>query len=160
MNKKNLDPITTEIIQSSLQAACDEMFVAMRKTAMSSIIYEVLDFGTAVTDAKGNIAASGAGIPAFIAMCDKAVQAVIKKFNDSEINEGDVFATNAMSPVIYEVLDFIKAKMAGLLSPDIQETVTGTAQILEIFKVSGAGKVAGSKVMEGEITTASFQWLL
>ena len=42
MNKKNLDPITTEIIQSSLQAACDEMFVAMRKTAMSSIIYEVL----------------------------------------------------------------------------------------------------------------------
>ena len=52
MNKKSLDPITTEIIQSSLQAACDEMFVAMRKTAMSSIIYEVLDFGTAVTDAK------------------------------------------------------------------------------------------------------------
>ena len=36
-----------------------------------------------------------------------------------------------------------------------QKTVTGTAQILEIFKVSGAGKVAGSKVMEGEITTAS-----
>ena len=45
MTKKNLDPITTEIIQSSLQAACDEMFIAMRKTAMSSIIYEVLDFG-------------------------------------------------------------------------------------------------------------------
>ena len=80
MNKINLDPITTEIIQSSLQAACDEMFVAMRKTAMSSIIYEVLDFGTAVTDTDGNIAASGAGIPAFIAMCDKAAQAVIKKF--------------------------------------------------------------------------------
>ena len=85
MNKNNLDPITTEIIQSSLQAACDEMFVAMRKTAMSSIIYEVLDFGTAVTDSEGNIAASGAGIPAFIAMCDKAVQAVIKKYDTSEI---------------------------------------------------------------------------
>ena len=94
MNKINLDPITTEIIQSSLQAACDEMFVAMRKTAMSSIIYEVLDFGTAVTDTDGNIAASGAGIPAFIAMCDKAAQAVIKKFNSPEIKEGDVFATN------------------------------------------------------------------
>ena len=94
MNKKSLDPITVEIIQSSLQAACDEMFIAMRKTAMSSIIYEVLDFGTAVTDSKGNIAASGAGIPAFIAMCDKAVQAVIKKFDDKEIYSGDVFATN------------------------------------------------------------------
>ena len=94
MNKTELDPITVEIIQSSLQAACDEMFEAMRKTAMSSIIYEVLDFGTAVTDSKGNIAASGAGIPAFIAMCDKAVQAVIRKFDESEINPGDVFATN------------------------------------------------------------------
>ena len=94
MTKKNLDPITTEIIQSSLQAACDEMFIAMRKTAMSSIIYEVLDFGTAVTDSDGNIAASGAGIPAFIAMCDKAVQAVIKKYDESDIKDGDVFATN------------------------------------------------------------------
>ena len=35
------------------------------------------------------------------------------------------------------------------------ETITGTAQVLEIFKVSGAGKVAGSKITEGEITSAS-----
>ena len=53
MTKKNLDPITNEIIQSSLQAACDEMFIAMRKTAMSPIIYEVLDFAVAVTNPKG-----------------------------------------------------------------------------------------------------------
>jgi translation initiation factor IF-2 len=37
----------------------------------------------------------------------------------------------------------------------VRETITGTAQILEIFKVSGAGKVAGSKVTEGEITNLS-----
>ena len=41
------------------------------------------------------------------------------------------------------------------MSPDVQETITGTAQILEIFKVSGAGKVAGSKIIEGEITSSS-----
>ncbi len=57
--------------------------------------------------------------------------------------------------IIYEVLDYIKSKMSGLLTPDIQENVTGTAQILEIFKVSGAGKVAGSKVTEGEISSDS-----
>ena len=45
--------------------------------------------------------------------------------------------------------------MSGLLTPDIQENVTGTAQVLEIFKVSGAGKVAGSKVTEGEISSNS-----
>ena len=47
------DPITLEIIQASLQAASDEMFVALRKTAMSAIIYEVLDLGTAITAYSG-----------------------------------------------------------------------------------------------------------
>ena len=45
--------------------------------------------------------------------------------------------------------------MSGLLAPDLQEKITGSAQILEIFKVSGAGKVAGSKVTEGEIASVS-----
>ena len=45
--------------------------------------------------------------------------------------------------------------MSGLLSPDVQETIVGTAQILEIFKVSGAGKVAGSRITEGEINSTS-----
>ena len=57
--------------------------------------------------------------------------------------------------IIYEVLDYIKQKMSGLLTPDVQETIIGSAQILEIFKVSGAGKVAGSKITEGEITSTS-----
>ena len=41
----NKDPITLEIIQNSLRSISDEMFAAMRKTAMSAIIYEVLDMG-------------------------------------------------------------------------------------------------------------------
>ena len=45
--------------------------------------------------------------------------------------------------------------MSGLLSPDVKETVMGTAQVLEIFKVSGTGKVAGSKVIEGEVINGS-----
>lgn len=89
----NNDPITLEIIQNSLQAAADEMFAAMRKTAMSSIIYEVLDMGTGITDASGRIASSGAGIPAFIGVLDKSVQFIIAKFGD-DIAPGDVFITN------------------------------------------------------------------
>lgn len=86
------DPITLEIIQNSLQAAADEMFAAMRKTAMSSIIYEVLDMGTGITDAEGRIASSGAGIPAFIGVLDKSVQFILSKHED--IRPGDVFITN------------------------------------------------------------------
>ena len=89
------DPITLEIIQNSLQATADEMFAAMRKTAMSSIIYEVLDMGTGIMDAKGMLASSGAGIPAFIGVLDKAVRVIIDKFDQpGDIEPGDVFATN------------------------------------------------------------------
>ena len=76
------DPITLEIIQSSLEAISDEMFAALRKTAMSAIIYEVLDAGTGITDGAGNIASSGAGIPAFVGVLDKAVKRVLELHPD------------------------------------------------------------------------------
>jgi N-methylhydantoinase B len=89
------DPITLEIIQSSLQSISEEMFGAMRKTAMSPIIYEVLDMATAITDAEGNLASSGAGIPGFVGVLDKAVKRIMQVNGEpGEIGPGDVFATN------------------------------------------------------------------
>ena len=88
------DPVTFDIIQNSLEAIADEMFAAMRKTAMSAIIYEVLDLGTGITDATGEIAASGAGIPAFIGVLDKAVKAILRKHRSESIAAGDVFVIN------------------------------------------------------------------
>jgi N-methylhydantoinase B len=88
------DPVTMEIIQSSLQATSDEMFAALRKTAMSAIIYEVLDMGTGITDGEGNLASSGAGIPAFVGVLDKAVMRVIELNERDDIRPGDIFVTN------------------------------------------------------------------
>ena len=90
----------------------------------------------------------------------KASNAVLIAFNVKPSKEAKKLAENekikiSSFNIIYEVLDFIKQRMSGLLTPDLKETITGTAQILEIFKVSGAGKVAGSKVTEGEITSVS-----
>ncbi|WP_221767997.1 hydantoinase B/oxoprolinase family protein [Stenotrophomonas maltophilia] len=90
---KTSDPITLEIIQNSLQAISDEMFAAMRKTAMSAIIYEVLDMGTGITDGQGQMVTSGAGIPSFVGVLDKAVQRILELHPD-DIQPGDVFATN------------------------------------------------------------------
>ncbi len=89
-----IDPITQEIIQNSLQAAADEMFAAFRKTAMSSIIYEVLDMSTGILDADGELACSGAGIPAFIGVLDKATKVVISRHDPASVAEGDVYVTN------------------------------------------------------------------
>ncbi|MBD1174017.1 translation initiation factor IF-2 [Pelagibacterales bacterium SAG-MED01] len=90
----------------------------------------------------------------------KASNAILIAFNVKPSKEAKKLAENenikiSSYNIIYEVLDYIKQKMSGLLAPDIKETITGTAQILEIFKVSGAGKVAGSKIIEGEITNIS-----
>ena len=90
----------------------------------------------------------------------KASNAVLIAFNVKPSKEAKKLAEHekiniASYNIIYEVLDHIKQKMSGLLAPDVQENVTGTAQILEIFKVSGTGKVAGSKVLEGEISSGS-----
>ena len=88
----------------------------------------------------------------------KASKAVLIAFNVKPSKEAKKLAERenikiSSFNIIYEVLDYIKMKMSGLLTPDLQETIIGTAQILEIFKVSGAGKVAGSKVTEGEISS-------
>jgi N-methylhydantoinase B len=91
----SIDIFTLEIIQNALQAIADEMFAAMRKTAMSPIIYEVLDMGTGITDAEGEIASSGAGIPAFVGVLDKAVKRILEEHGEpGEIEPGDIFITN------------------------------------------------------------------
>jgi len=57
--------------------------------------------------------------------------------------------------IIYEALDYVEKSLSGLLEPDIKETVLGSAEIQKIFKVSNAGKIAGSKVISGEIKSKS-----
>ena len=57
--------------------------------------------------------------------------------------------------IIYEALDYVEKSLSGLLAPDLKETVLGSAEIQKIFKVSNAGKIAGSKVISGEIKNKS-----
>ena len=86
----------------------------------------------------------------------KASNAVVIAFNVKPSKEAkkaaekDKIEINSYN-IIYELLDFIKDRLSGLLTPDVKEKIIGSAEILEIFKVSKVGKVAGSKVIEGEI---------
>lgn len=88
------DPITLEIIQNSLRAISDEMFYTIGKTAMSPIIYEVLDMGTAILTADAELASAGSGIPAFVGALDKSVAKVLELHRRDDIKDGDIFATN------------------------------------------------------------------
>jgi translation initiation factor IF-2 len=51
--------------------------------------------------------------------------------------------------IIYNLVDDVKAAASGLLSPEIKERFIGYANILQVFKITGVGKVAGCQVTEG-----------
>ena len=53
--------------------------------------------------------------------------------------------------IIYDLVDDIKAAMAGKLSPEMRETFMGNAKILEVFNITKVGKVAGCQVTEGSV---------
>ena len=57
--------------------------------------------------------------------------------------------------IIYEALEYVEKGLSGLLEPEIKEKIKGSAEVLQVFKVSNAGKIAGSKVIEGEIINKS-----
>ncbi len=90
----------------------------------------------------------------------KASNAILLGFNVKPNREAKKLAEEQKVDIkyfniIYEALDHIEKSLSGLLEPDIKETVLGSAEIQKIFKVSNAGKIAGSKVISGEIKSKS-----
>jgi translation initiation factor IF-2 len=53
--------------------------------------------------------------------------------------------------IIYDLVDDIKAAIAGKLTPELRETFIGNAKILEVFNITKVGKVAGCMVTEGSV---------
>ncbi|MFO1144229.1 MAG: translation initiation factor IF-2 [Amaricoccus sp.] len=51
--------------------------------------------------------------------------------------------------IIYNLVDDVKQAASGLLAPEIREKFIGYAEILQVFKITGVGKVAGCRVTEG-----------
>ncbi|MEZ4854017.1 translation initiation factor IF-2 [Flavobacterium sp.] len=53
--------------------------------------------------------------------------------------------------IIYDAIDDVKDAMEGMLSPELKEEVTGTAEVRELFKISKVGTIAGCMVTDGKI---------
>ncbi len=90
----------------------------------------------------------------------KASNAILIGFNVKPNREAKKLAEDQKIDIkyfniIYEALEYVEKSLSGLLEPDIKERVLGSAEIQKIFKVSNAGKIAGSKVINGEIKSKS-----
>ena len=92
--RTDIDPFTLEIVKDSLVAVADEMFVALQRTSKSTIIYEVLDFASGLTDARGQLITQGNGVTGFLGTLTFAVRYTLEKFGADGLRTGDVVITN------------------------------------------------------------------
>ena len=57
--------------------------------------------------------------------------------------------------IIYDAINEVKSAMEGMLAPEIKEEIKGTAEILEVFKITKVGTIAGCMVRDGKIARNS-----
>lgn len=89
-----------------------------------------------------------------------ASEAVIIGFNVRPAGNARTLADNEeidirMYSIIYDAINDIKDAMEGMLSPELKEEITGTAEIRETFKISKIGTIAGCMVTSGKIYRSS-----
>ena len=96
------DPFTVEIIRDQLIAAAEESFIRLGRSSQSPIIYEVLDYACALTDAGGELIAQANGVPGFLGTLTFAVKAVLESFPPTLSNP--VILLSATIPTPEEVI--------------------------------------------------------
>ena len=89
-------------------------------------------------------------------MLAKASQAIVIGFNVRADNNAKSVAEKEgvdirLYNVIYDAVDDVTAAMKGMLTPKFTENILGSAEVREVFKISGVGAVAGCYVTNGKI---------
>ena len=95
-NKKiKPDPVTSEIIRNSLNSAAEQMKKALVRSAFSPIIYEVLDFASAIYDKNYCMLSQSPSLPGFMGTLSFCVEQAVKEVGGEEnIFDGDIIIYN------------------------------------------------------------------
>lgn len=126
-------------VDGSVQALSD----SLEQLGTSEVQVEIIHRGVGAINESDVLLAQTAGavILGFRVRPQTAARQAAER-EDVEINVYDV---------IYEAVDDITAALEGMLAPEKRETVEGTAEVREVFKVSKVGTIAGCYVTEGRI---------
>ncbi len=129
------------VVKSDVQGSAEAIVQALEKLSTDEVRIRVLHSGVgAVTELDVTLAeASGAPIIGFNVRANAPAR-------ESANQKGVEIRYYS---IIYNLVDDVKAAASGLLSPEIREKFIGYATILQVFKITGAGKVAGCRVTEG-----------
>jgi len=89
------DPITTEIIRNSLNSAAEQMKKALIRSSFSPIIYEVLDFASAIYDKNYCMLAQSPSLPGFMGTLSFCVEEAVKEVGgEGHLFDGDIIIYN------------------------------------------------------------------
>jgi translation initiation factor IF-2 len=131
------------VVKADTQGSVEAIVEALKKIESDKVTLEILhsDVGTITENDVALASASDAVILGFHARLDSTAAEKAK-------HEGVQIKLYA---IIYELIDQVKEAMAGLLEPDVKESVIGSAEVRQIFELSKGVPVAGCMVSSGRI---------
>jgi translation initiation factor IF-2 len=131
------------VIKADVQGSLEAIIGALDKMGTDEVAARVLHAGVGGISGSDVTLADASGVPiiAFNVRANKEAREAAER-SGIEIRYYNI---------IYDLVDDVKKAMSGLLPPTIRETLLGNAQILEIFKVSKVGNIAGCRVTDGTV---------
>ncbi|HEC26418.1 MAG TPA: translation initiation factor IF-2 [Gammaproteobacteria bacterium] len=137
--KKTLNLLVKADVQGSVEALSQSLEKMSSDEVKVTVVHGMVG---GISESDVNLAlASEAIIIAFNVRADMTARKLIE-------NEGvEVYYYK----VIYDAVDQVRAAIEGMLSPEIKETITGLAEVRDVFMVSKVGAIAGCMVIEGSI---------
>ena len=131
------------VIKGDVQGSVEAIVGALEKLSTAEVAARVIFSGVGgITESDVTLAsASGAAVIGFNVRAHKEAREAAEQAG-IEIRYYNI---------IYDLVEDVKKAMSGLLAPTVRETMLGNAAILEIFKVSKVGSVAGCRVTDGVV---------
>ena len=140
---KELNVIVKGDVDGSIEALSDALLNLSTEEIQVNIIHKGVG---AITEADVNLASASDAI--IIGFQVRPSQSARKLAENEQI---DI----RLYSVIYKAIEELKAAMEGMLSPDIEEKITGSAEIRETFDITKVGTIAGCYVLDGLIKRAA-----
>ncbi len=131
------------IIKGDVDGSVEALSDSLQKLSTENISIRIIHKGVGqITDSDVMLAAAS---DAIIIGFNVRPSATARKLSE---DEGVQIKTYS---IIYDVINDVKEAMEGMLSPEIKEEVTGTAEVRDTFKISKVGTIAGCMVTSGKI---------
>ncbi len=136
---KELNIIVKGDVDGSVEALADSLLKLSTENIQVNVIHKAVG---AISESDILLAAASNAI-----ICGFQVRPTTSARKMADKEEIDI----RLYSIIYDAIEEIKSAMEGMLSPEIKEEITATVEIIEVFKITKVGTVAGCLVREGKI---------